>query len=43
MHNHFSKRKAKQEADPEAEAQLEALTFCWKRKNLGSKRKRWKV
>jgi hypothetical protein len=40
--NHFLKEKAKLEAVPEAEAVLEAVTFCWKRKRLGWKRKRYK-
>jgi hypothetical protein len=39
---YFLKAKAELEADLEAEALLEALTFCWKRKQkrLGWKRKR---
>jgi hypothetical protein len=31
LHNNFSKGKAKLQADPEAEALPEVLTFCWKR------------
>jgi hypothetical protein len=31
LHNHFLKGKAELEADLEAEALWEALTFCWKR------------
>jgi hypothetical protein len=45
LQNQFTNRKAELEADLEAEALPEALTFCWmrkrrKRKRLGWKRKR---
>jgi hypothetical protein len=42
LHNHFSKAKAELEADLEAEALPEALTFCWKRKRRKPKRLEWK-
>jgi hypothetical protein len=41
-HNHFSKEKAELEADPEAEALPEVLTFCWKRKRQKRKRQKRK-
>jgi hypothetical protein len=42
LHDHFSKAKAKLEADLEAEALPKAPTFCWKRMHRKQKRLGWK-